>query len=381
MRRALRRYWRHPYVIVVAAILLVSGGVGGTYASFVAQTGHLTSAFAGGWIGAPSGLTFTPSGYDAQLAWTPGTHGPVTGQQVYSLDNGATQSCPSTGYSLVTTLASAGTSSYTHSRSNPITTLNANINNSATSLTVASNTGWPAAPYTIEIDDEQLTVTAKSGPGSATWTVTRAVNGTTAAGHQSPAVVSEVTDPYNGHYMCEQIVSTSASSWTASATVGGQAGLVATSVVITNATSGQLKTNDTIVVTYNQKPTITTPGGGTNGVCEAWDASGNVTLYVVYQTCGNPPAIPPGWQLRITGLTNGKTAVGHGNANVTAPTVSASAPWTVTYKLSANLAQAMTPGTGTAVPDGSWVKSNATTDQAPACMSATYDCTVSATLR
>lgn len=62
------------------------------------------------------------------------------------------------------------------------TTLSATITSGATSLTVTSSSGFPGSgSFTILIDSEQMTVTA--GAGTTTWTVTRGVNGTSAAAH------------------------------------------------------------------------------------------------------------------------------------------------------------------------------------------------------
>ena len=72
------------------------------------------------------------------------------------------------------------------------TTLSSTIVAGTTSITVGSVTGWPTSyPYTIIIDpdvagEEVCTVTAAVG---TTLTVTRGVDGSTAAGHNSGAVV------------------------------------------------------------------------------------------------------------------------------------------------------------------------------------------------
>jgi Tfp pilus assembly protein PilX len=50
-----------------------------------------------------------------------------------------------------------------------------------TTVTVASASGFPTSAFRIRIDDELMNVTA--GFGSTTWTVTRGVNGSTAATH------------------------------------------------------------------------------------------------------------------------------------------------------------------------------------------------------
>lgn len=60
------------------------------------------------------------------------------------------------------------------------TTLNGAITNVATSVVVTSATGWPAAPFTIQVEDEKLRVT---NVATNTLTVTRGFDGTTGASH------------------------------------------------------------------------------------------------------------------------------------------------------------------------------------------------------
>lgn len=69
------------------------------------------------------------------------------------------------------------------------TTLVATITGAATSLTVASSSGFPAANFRIRIDDELMIVTAVVG---TTWTVTRGAEGTGATGHSSGAAIQHV---------------------------------------------------------------------------------------------------------------------------------------------------------------------------------------------
>ncbi len=71
------------------------------------------------------------------------------------------------------------------------TTAAAAIDDSETSITVASATGFPTGQdYRIKIDDELMEVTA--GHGTTTWTVTRGVDGTTAAAHSSGAKIERM---------------------------------------------------------------------------------------------------------------------------------------------------------------------------------------------
>ncbi len=90
-----------------------------------------------------------------------------------------------------TTLASAVPET-TLAAAVPETTLAAAITNSQTTIAVASGLGFPTSGnFTIQIDSEQMTVTA--GQGTTMWTVTRHVNGTTAAAHGSGANVDPAT--------------------------------------------------------------------------------------------------------------------------------------------------------------------------------------------
>lgn len=73
------------------------------------------------------------------------------------------------------------------------TTLNGAIDNVTTTITVATS-AWPAAPFTIQCENEQMRVTAVAG---ANLTVTRGHNGTTAASHANgldvyPTIINSV---------------------------------------------------------------------------------------------------------------------------------------------------------------------------------------------
>jgi hypothetical protein len=73
---------------------------------------------------------------------------------------------------------------------NAASTLSSSINNSVTSLTVASAAAFPAAGnFRIIVDAEIMLVTAVS---TNTFTVTRAQEGTTATSHTSPAAVTHI---------------------------------------------------------------------------------------------------------------------------------------------------------------------------------------------
>jgi len=75
------------------------------------------------------------------------------------------------------------------------TTLASAITAGQTTLTVASATGFPTSAFTLRVDDEYMAVTA--GFGTTTWTVTRGVNGSTAAAHVT-AQTAEWKTPASG---------------------------------------------------------------------------------------------------------------------------------------------------------------------------------------
>lgn len=85
--------------------------------------------------------------------------------------------------------------SYFYSNIAVPTTLSGNINNSVTSATVASTTGWPSSfPYIVALDygtasEELVRVTANA---AGTLTISRAFGGTSAVSHSTGAAVRHV---------------------------------------------------------------------------------------------------------------------------------------------------------------------------------------------
>lgn len=69
-----------------------------------------------------------------------------------------------------------------------VSTLNGAISAAVTSLTVTSASSFPAAPFTIQVDNEQMTVTAVA---TNTFTVTRGANGTQPASHSNGVAVNQ----------------------------------------------------------------------------------------------------------------------------------------------------------------------------------------------
>jgi hypothetical protein len=110
-----------------------------------------------------------------------GALGSITVPRVYALF--------STGEANTGASISSGTLTLNDDANYASTTLSAAITAGQTTINVASAIGFPSAgTYTIQVDSEQMTVTG--GQGTNTWTVTRGVNGTTAATHAASASVA-----------------------------------------------------------------------------------------------------------------------------------------------------------------------------------------------
>lgn len=105
-----------------------------------------------------------------------------------------TATVPNDTYQNVTTIQAAGSRAITEyglfdtATAAPATTLAATVASSgATSITVASGTGFTNTTGYAQIEQEVVNITA--GGGTATWTVTRGARGSTAATHPNAAAV------------------------------------------------------------------------------------------------------------------------------------------------------------------------------------------------
>lgn len=250
------------------------------------------------------------------------------------------------------------------------TTLSAAISSTtATTLTVASATGFPTGNFTILIGTEQMTVIGVSG---TTWTVIRGANGTTAATHSSGASVAQVSIyvssatgfPTSGNYTIlvgsEQMTVTAGQGtplWTVTRAVNGTTAAAHTSGVnvdtttisVNSATNFPASGPFTILVDSEQM-TVTTVAGttwtvtrGANSTTIAPHSSGAsvdpTTISVASAT--NFPASGPfsirvdnevmtvtgvaGTAWTVTRGANGSAIAGHASgANVLQRTVSVS---------------------------------------------------------
>lgn len=291
MQKALRHAALALIVLSAAGLALSTGIVGSTFALFNGETQNAASNFAGGWIGAPTAVTPSPSGYDVNLAWTPGAHGPITGQTLNGVDNGTNASCNAAVYAFLVSGA-ATTASYTD-----------------------------------------------ASRGSAAT---------------------------NGHWYCYQLVSTTASLWTAATTFATQLGLVTSSIAITNvATNNQIAATDTITLTFNQRTNKTS---GTIKVCAVNNGASDVVI-LGDTTGGSGCAAGDANNIGvISGVTIGTTRAYTTSSYATTSTF----PYTLTITIGGSGSSTYS-GTGTFTPSAS-ILSFATTHQATMCTTAAATC-------
>jgi len=292
MDKALRQAALAIVTISAIAFVLSTGVVGSTFALFNGETQNAASAFAGGWIGAPTGLTATPGGYDVSLAWTIGNHGPITGQTLNGVNNGTNPSCTGAGWAPITSV-SAATATYS----------DASRGNAGT----------------------------------------------------------------NGNWFCYQLISTTASTWNATATQSTQLGLVTSGIALANVgTNNSINANDTITLTYNQR--TNQAASGTTKVCVIAGSPGKVIIGDT--TGGNSCSTGDGFTV---GVITGATIVGNQVYRFsTFTTTTVSAPWTMAIKLVGG-GTATYSGTATFTPSAS-ILSFATTHQATMCNTVATTC-------
>lgn len=176
------------------------------------------------------------------------------------------------------------------------TTLTSSVTDSATSIVVASLTGYPSAPFTIIVDEntaaeEVMTVTAIAG---LTLTVTRGVDGTVAASHSTGAVVRhgvsarDFREP-NQHINATGAVHSIANVTNLQATLDGKAASVHTHT-ISNVTDLQTALDGKAATTHNHDSTYATVGhthafvSQTNGTVTTASTSSTVVRNITVST-------------------------------------------------------------------------------------------------
>lgn len=100
--------------VVAGACVVAAWPVSAALASFTRAI-SASESISSVTLGAPTALVASPSGHDVAVSWAAGSGG--TGYAVLGLSNGASSSCPASGYAAVTT--TAGTSVTDTGRSTP----------------------------------------------------------------------------------------------------------------------------------------------------------------------------------------------------------------------------------------------------------------------
>lgn len=279
IKEALRRANRSYVFIVTSALLFVAGFVGSTYAYFDGQT-QLTATYAGGYIASPTSPTVTASGYDGLLTWTaatpmttttPSATVTVSAQRIVASDNGTSTNCTSASFG--------------------------------------------------------VTVVASLPSTQTTYTDANRANGS-GNGHQWCYGFQNVF--YSGTTNATTTFATP--SWYQQTNQVAQLGLAAQSVVASSGgTSNSISRNDTLTITYNQKPS--TPS---TGVLCLFPSSSTILVGDSDCTDVNNDSYAIG---KITGVTNsgnGTDPIPIVLANSGGMVVSGSAPWTITLTIKTN---------------------------------------------
>ena len=130
-------------------------------------------------VGAPVSLTGVTIGSVAEMRFPPDP----TASYIQVLVNVVGEAAPRIRDNSVATVFDLTPSSSYFCRvgTGANTTLTSALTASATTVSVASATGFPSTQFNIRIDNEFMTVTA--GFGTTTWTVVRGVSGSAAASH------------------------------------------------------------------------------------------------------------------------------------------------------------------------------------------------------
>jgi hypothetical protein len=242
--------------------------------------------------------------------------------------------------------------------------------------------GWVAAPSSFTATPSGYDVALAWTPGVQSVTGQKVIgvdNGTnpdcTGAAYSPVATLASATTATytdssrgtasnNGNWFCYQLVSTSATVWTAQAAQAAQIGLATTGIAIANVgTDNSVNAGDTITLTFNQRTNLA--ASGSLKVCVR-----TIGKIIIGSTAGGANCSDTdGYTIGvINGVTIG-TARTYGSSTYATRT---SAPWTVTITIGGTNTSTYA-GTGVFTPAAT-ILSSATTHQATMCTSTASTC-------
>jgi hypothetical protein len=172
----------------------------------------------------------------------------------------------------------------------------------------------------------------------------------------------------DGNWWCYELVSTSATVWTAPLILPAtQIGLVTSGVLITDhSTPGTIRATDTIQLTFNQRTNV-----GTGNVRVCVFSAAKTILIGDSNNCAS--ATTDGYTVaKLTTTATISANANYGSSTVTRTTV---APWTMTITLAGAATQSVVGTSPTWTLTGSAsILSNATVDRATMCSAANTNC-------
>lgn len=232
--------------------------------------------------------------------------------------------------------------------------------------------GWTVGTHG-PVTGQQLNGASNATTASCNGVVYTSIATLASASTNTYTDASRGTATNNGDWFCYQLVSTSATAWTAAAAVPPvQLGLVANGLSMANlATAGLIEKNDTITITFNQKTNL--PSSNIK-VC-VW-ATGSIVVGDTTSGCTNSTDAFSVGKITLTGATIAS------NLAFTASTVtlSTAAPWTMTIKLAGSNSTSTVTGSPTwLLTPASTILSSITVHQATICSAAKTTCQPSST--
>lgn len=350
------------------------GAVRFVSAMFIAQTTNSNSQWGDSWLGPATNLAASYSANNVTVTWTPGGSPLVTSQKLYGylLSPQPTDAARSgndlsvTNGSATITSATANWSSNDVGKSIVIGTTGYTIGGVASSTSASLTVNYAGSTANGVTWYLATGICPAAGSASYATTIGTYANDTTATQTDNNRASGN-----NGSIYCYELAgsSTMYSTWTAYARLVAQPGFAATRILFANSsggTSGSINANDTITITWNQRPKI---ANGTLSVC----TFANGTILLGDTVCSLSTEAFTAAKLSSTGSI-GASTIKWGSSTVSSTT---SAPFTSTITLAGSASVPSTSQRTWTLTPATALQSNASTT-VTACTTSPY-CTPTTT--